>query len=65
VIQETLMRNGCYSTNRDAVAVINELTGRLNEFSEQCNVAQAQGGGTHLDETKFQVTNDITHIFRS
>ncbi|XP_060836556.1 FERM and PDZ domain-containing protein 4 isoform X1 [Rhopalosiphum padi] len=57
--QETLMRNGCYSTNRDAVAVINELTGRLNEFSEQCNVAQAQGGGTHLDETKFQEAKDI------
>lgn len=49
------MRNGCYSTNRDAVSVINELIGRLNEFSEQCEVAQAQGGGTQLDETKFQV----------
>lgn len=56
------MRNGCYSTNRDAVAVINELTGRLNEFGEQCNTAQAQGGGTHLDETKFQVTNQFMNI---
>jgi len=50
------VRNGCYySNNRDAVAVINELIGRLNEFGEQCNAAQARGGGTHLDETKFQV----------
>lgn len=49
------MRNGCYSTNKDAVSVINELIGRLEEFSEQCNVAQAQGGGLHLDEIKFQV----------
>lgn len=49
------MRNGGYSTNRDAVSVINELIGRLNEFSEQCNAAQAQGGGTQLDEVKFQV----------
>lgn len=57
------MRNGCYSTNRDAVAVINELTGRLNEFGEQCNAAQSQGGGTQLDETKFQVTNDINCIY--
>lgn len=54
--QETSMRNGCsYSTNRDAVAVINELIGRLNEFGDQCNAAQAQGGGAQLDETKFQV----------
>lgn len=49
------MRNGCYSNNRDAATVINELIGRLNEFGEQCNAAQARGGGTHLDETKFQV----------
>lgn len=53
------MRNGCYSTNRDAVAIINELIGRLNEFSEQCNAAQAQGGGMQLDETKFQVCKPI------
>ncbi|XP_025410500.1 FERM and PDZ domain-containing protein 4 isoform X3 [Sipha flava] len=57
--QETLMRNGCYSTNRDAISVINELISRLNEFSEQCNVAQTQGGGTQLDETKFQEAKDI------
>jgi len=57
------MRNGCYSTNRDAVAVINELTGRLNEFSEQCNTAQAQGGGTHLDETKFQVNKSLYYAY--
>lgn len=51
-----MMRNGCsYSTNRDALAVINELIGRLNEFGDQCNAAQAQGGGAQLDETKFQV----------
>lgn len=49
------MRNGCYSTNRDAVSVIKELIGRLEEFSEQCNTAQAQGGGIQLDEIKFQV----------
>lgn len=58
------MRNGCsYSTNRDALAVINELIGRLNEFGEQCNVAQAQGGGIQLDETKFQVGHVDAFIF--
>lgn len=57
------MRNGCYSTNRDAVAIINELIGRLNEFSEQCNAAQAQGGGMQLDETKFQV-RDLYLVFK-
>ncbi|XP_050521088.1 FERM and PDZ domain-containing protein 4 isoform X2 [Daktulosphaira vitifoliae] len=61
--QETLSRNGSisssYTTQRDAVSVINELIDRLNEFSEQCNAAQAQGGGTQLDESKFQEAKDI------
>ncbi|VVC42556.1 Hypothetical protein CINCED_3A019130 [Cinara cedri] len=59
-LQDTMMRNGCsYSTHRDALAVINELIGRLNEFSDQCNAAQAQGSGAQLDETKFQEAKDI------
>ncbi|XP_050428155.1 uncharacterized protein LOC126838085 isoform X2 [Adelges cooleyi] len=57
--QETLLRNGSYTNPRDAVSVINELIERLNEFSEQCNVAQAQGGGMQLDESKFQEAKDI------
>lgn len=49
------MRNGYSSLSKNAATAVTDLLETLSQVAAQCNAAQAAGGGTNIDEMRFQV----------
>uniref|UniRef100_A0A1B6DRG2 Uncharacterized protein n=2 Tax=Clastoptera arizonana TaxID=38151 RepID=A0A1B6DRG2_9HEMI len=52
--QEVALKNGYLSLSREACINVGSLCERLGQVAAQCNADQAHGGGSNIDEDKFQ-----------
>nr|XP_018902965.1 PREDICTED: FERM and PDZ domain-containing protein 4 isoform X2 [Bemisia tabaci] len=60
--QEVLVRNGYSSLSKNAATAVTDLLETLSQVAAQCNAAQAAGGGTNIDEMRFQEAKDYLTV---